>query len=254
MAKLDDAWLTAVRDAAIGDDVDAVIAHVAACRDRGALLEHVGDLCLAFAAGRGDPEAVRRFEAHVAGDIDAAARKIDPAIADELRQVMRVRLLVGSPPRIDSYAGRGPLRGWVGVAALRAALNAKRRPPTAGDDVLGELVVNEPDPELRHMKTLYRAEFRDALAAALTDLPRRQRALLRLYYVDGLRLAQVARLYHVHESSASRWIAQATEAVATATRERLVAKLSVSAATAESLAKMVTSGLDLSISRLLGTL
>jgi RNA polymerase sigma-70 factor (ECF subfamily) len=245
-----DEWQAAVRAAGGGEDA---IAHVAACRERGALIEHVGDLCLAFAAGRGDPEAVRRFEAYVATDIDAAARKLD-ANTDELRQATRVRLLVGTPPRIHGYAGRGPLRGWVGVAALRIALNSKRGPALAADDVLAELVATEPDPELRHMKTLYRAEFREALAGALGELPKRERALLRLYYVDGMRLAQLARLYGVHESTASRWLAAATEAVATATRDRLVAKLAVSAATADSLAKMVASGLDLSISRLLATI
>jgi RNA polymerase sigma-70 factor, ECF subfamily len=250
VATLDDTWQAAVRAAGGGEDA---IAHVAACRERGALIEHVGDLCLAFAAGCGDPDAVRRFEAYVATDIDAAARKLDTN-ADELRQATRVRLLVGTPPRIHGYAGRGPLRGWVGVAALRIALNHKRGPAMAAEDVLAELVATEPDPELRHMKTLYRAEFREALAGALRDLPKRDRALLRLYYVDGMRLAQLARLYGVHESTASRWLAAATDAVAAATRDRLVAKLAVSAATADSLAKMVASGLDLSISKLLGTI
>jgi len=125
-----------------------------------------------------------------------------------------VRLLVGTPPRIHSYAGRGPLRGWVGVAALRIALNEKRGPRAAADDVLADLVSTEPDPELRHMKTLYRAEFRDALEAALRALPERQRALLRLSYVDGLKATQLARLYAVHETTAARWVARAAEQVA----------------------------------------
>src|SRR5262249_26465617 len=99
--------------------------------------------------------------------IEAAARRLDrdPAFLDEVRQALRVRLLVapeGGRPRIADYAGRGPLRAWVGVAALRVALNLKRAAAPAGGDLLAELGTREPDPELRHLKKVYRAEFRGA--------------------------------------------------------------------------------------------
>jgi RNA polymerase sigma-70 factor (ECF subfamily) len=156
--------------------------------------------------------------------------------------------------RIEDYAGRGPLRGWIGVTAQRLALNLKREAPiaTSGDDVLTELVAAEPDPELRQMKTQYRAEFRDAVEEALAALPARERVLLRLHHVEGLRLLQIARLYQVHESTVSRWLSQAAERAADDTRRRLVGRLSLSPQAADSLARMVLSRLDLSIARLLG--
>jgi RNA polymerase sigma-70 factor (ECF subfamily) len=42
---------------------------------------------------------------------------------DDVRQALRVRLLVeaGGRARLADYAGRGPLRGWIGVAAARVA-------------------------------------------------------------------------------------------------------------------------------------
>ena len=261
MAGEDSVWEEAVRGAAAafpdvkGDEV-AFAAHATACRARGARPEHLGELFLARACGRGDAAALRRLEALVAPDLLAAARRVDraPEFVDEVRQALRVRLLVaeGGRARIDDYAGRGPLRGWIGVAALRVALNLKRASGgPSSSDLLAELVSGEADPELRHLKTLYRAEFREALQAALAALPERERAVLRLSYVDGLRLAQLARLYQVHESTASRWVSRAAAEVASDARRRLVARLALSPSSYDSVARMVLSNLDLSIARVL---
>lgn len=237
--------------------LEDAIAHVRGAIDAGAAATHAADLALAFGVSKGDPVAAKRFDALVAGDILAAVRAIerDAGFVDEIAQRTRVRLVVGdgeAAPRIASYRGAGPLRGWVAIAAQRLALNAKRdAKPAAGDDVLADVVDREPDPELRHLKTLYRAEFREALLAAIAGVPDRQRAVLRLRFVEGLELAQIGRLYRVHESTASRWISGALEDIGTATREALVARLAVSDATADSVVRMVQSQLDLSIGRLL---
>ena len=216
------------------------------------------DLELARAVARGDAAAIRRFDELVRPDIEAAARRFDGsrAFVDEVRQAVRVRLLVAPPggrPRIEAYEGRGPLRRWVEVVALRVALNLRQAaaPAAAPEAVLADLVDREPDPELKHLKTLYRAEFRAALEAALAGLPDRQRALLRLAYAEGVKLAQIGALYGVHESTASRWVSQAAAAVADETRRLLVERLAVGGATVDQLARMVKSGLDLSIARIL---
>jgi len=239
-----------------GDEA-ALVAHVEAAITAGARLAHADELVLAWAVGRGDPDAVRAFERLVADDVGGAARKIDRAASfvDEIAQRVRIRLVTGdgdAPPRIASYRGAGPLRGWVGVVALRVALNAKREhQPHAGDDLLADVVDREPDPELRHMKTLYRAAFRAALTDALAALTDRERALLRLRFVDGLELAPIARLYAVHASTVSRWIADALATVGKGARTRLVARLQLAPSGIESIARMVESQLDLSIGRLL---
>jgi RNA polymerase sigma-70 factor (ECF subfamily) len=261
-AELDDAWRAALMEARAGAGEDAgLLAHAAAAVAAGAKLAHAGELALAWAVGRGDAEAIRRFEREVLPEADAAARKIDraAAFADEVRQAVRVRLVVGEggePPRILAYRATGPLRAWVAVAALRVALNLKRAAARApevagGGELLADLVDREPDPELRHLRTLYRAELREALEAALAALADRERALLRLRFVDGLELAQIGRLYRVHESTASRWLSAAVAAVAADARRRLVARLAIGPAVADSIARMVVSGLDLSIARLL---
>jgi len=203
--------------------------------------------------------ALRLFDERFLPEIDAPVRRVDATAAflQEVRQALRVRLLVGSegaPPRLGEYRGTGPLGAWIRVAAVRIALNLKRAavPVTSTEEVLGELVASEPDPELRHLKTLYRAEFGAALRAALSALPERQRVLLRLHYVDGLRLARIATLYQVHESTASRWLSSAVDAVATEARRRLIERLALSPSSLDSVARLVQSNLELSIRRLLG--
>lgn len=237
--------------------VDEAIAHVREALSAGASATHAADLALAWAVARGDAVAAKRFDALVGPEIVAAARAIDraPAFVDEIAQQTRVRLVVGDgngPPRVATYRGAGPLRAWAAIAAQRMALNAKRDArQSVGDDVLADVVDREPDPELRHLKMLYRSEFRDALLAALASVPDRSRAVLRLRFVEGLELAQIGRLYGVHESTASRWASSALEAIAVATRENLIARLAISNETADSVVRMVQSQLDLSIGQLL---
>jgi RNA polymerase sigma-70 factor (ECF subfamily) len=231
---------------------DEAIAYVEAAPST----THAADLALALGVMREDPAALRTFDELCTPELTSAIRAIDrdPAFVDEVAQVTRVKLLVGQDAKIASYRGAGPLRAWVAIAARRLAINAKRdaKPGATTDDPLAEIVDREPDPELRHLKQLYRGEFRAALAAALAGLPDRARAVLRLRFVDALELAQIGRLYRVHESTASRWITGALDEIGAATRAQLVARLAVTPETAESVARMVQSGLDLSVARLLG--
>lgn len=229
-------------------------AHAERCRARGAQVEHAEGLWLAWAAARGDGAAVRAIERMIVTEAEAAARRLDrtAGFVDELRQALRVRLLVadGGRVRLDDYGGRGPLAAWIGVAALRVALNLRRAAaPTA--ELLPELVSGEADPALRHLQNLYRAELREALTAALAALPQRSRALLRLCFVDGVKLVELGRLYGVHETTAGRWVQQATAAVADDARRRLIDRLALSPSDADSVVRLVHSNLDLSIARVL---
>jgi RNA polymerase sigma-70 factor (ECF subfamily) len=236
------------------DDAAAFDEHVERCRIRGGRDEHRDEIRLAWAAGRGDPAAVRQLDAVIASEAEAAARRIDNSrsFVDEVRQALRVRLLVAEAGRVrvHDYVGRGPLGAWIGVAALRVALNLKRSSGPATSDILTELV-DDADPELLHLKTLYRAEFKDALEGALQALAERQRALLRLSYVDGMSMVQLARLYDVHETTAARWVKAAAAEVAEDARRRLTERLALSPSSLDSIARMVLSNLDASISRLL---
>ena len=217
------------------------------------MTDHAADVELAQKLARGDKAALATFEREIAFEIEVGIKKVDRdrTFVDELAQEVRVKLFVGDPPKIASYRGAGPLRAWVAIVAMRAALNAKRAKQLPTDDVLADVVDREPDPQLRHLTTQYPAEFSEALTAAIAALSDRDRALLRLRFVAGLELAQIGKLYRVHESTVSRWIQAAVETVGEDARARLVTRLQITAATAESVARMVKSQLDLSIARLL---
>ncbi len=251
-----DEWGQAIEQAAgaLGLSSSAeVTAHVDARRARGARIAHVAELVTAWAAGQGHGRAIERLDELVRREAAAAARRLEPspAFRDEVVQALRIRLLVGTRPRVDEYGGRGPLAAWLGVAALRVALNLKRGGRGVASDVLGELIGAEHDPELRHLKAQYRAEFKAALEAALLALPERQRAVLRMTFVDGLSMTALGRLYGVHETTAARWVRAAAADVAADARRRLEERLRVSASNLDSLERMVLSNLDLSIARVL---
>lgn len=175
--------------------------------------------------------------AHVAAAVAAGASVVHAADL-----ALAFAVAAGDPVaarRFEALVGRDL------VASVRAVADRELDP-------LVELADREPDPELRHLRQLYRTEFRDALAAALAAASDRDRALLRLRFVEGLELAQLGRMYRVHESTASRWLAAARAQVAEAARLHLMVRLTITTATADSVARMVVSGLDLSLARLLG--
>jgi len=249
-------WQDAIHaaiDGCTGVTLVDTVAHVDAAIEAGASPARAADLALAFAVASGDPVAARRFDAHVGDELATAVRAVDrdPGFVDEICRRTRGRLVTGDrgAPRIAGYRGARPLRAWAAIAAQRDALRAKRepRPDRAAGDVLADLVDREPDPELRELRGRYRAEVRAALTAAIAGLSDRARAVLRLRFVDGLELAELGRLYRVHESTAARWVTAARDDVAAQAR----ARLEIASATVDAIARMVHSQLDLCIARLL---
>ena len=154
---------------------------------------HAEDLVLAMACTLGRAEAIELFESRYLSLVTVAGRKLgmSDSECDELQQLVRTRLLVGEPPRIASFAGTGTLRSWVYATAMRVGLNELRRigraPVPAGDE---QLLVALPDPEddqeLRYMKELYRAAFRDSFKKAIATLEDRLANVLRHYYLDEI--------------------------------------------------------------------
>ena len=222
---------------------------------------YLAELCIACGCARGDVAAIEVFERACLGALGPAIRRIDPTpeLLDEVRQQMRVSMLVADgerPPRIAGYRGTGRLTSWIRVAAVREALEIlrKARGPgglAANDDPLLDVAEADDDPELRHIRQLYRSEFRSAFGKALADLESRERNLLRLHLVDGSSIDDIGVIYRVHRATAARWIARAREKLLDRTRARLSAELALSPDQFDSLMGVVRSHLDLSIERLL---
>ncbi len=221
---------------------------------------HAADVYLAHACASGDPRALAAFDATLLPEVAAYIARTDSSreLADEVRQLIRHRLLVaddaGKPPRIATYSGRGPLGAWLRMISVRTVLNLRRgNKRHASNDELDEHTTKAPDPELDYIKARYRPLFREALEASLRELPAEQRNTLRLYFIDGLTLAEIGRLYRVHESTIARQMAKIRRDVLATTRRVLVERHQLKAAEVDSFIGLAPSQLDLSLSRILKT-
>jgi RNA polymerase sigma-70 factor (ECF subfamily) len=217
------------------------------------------DLYLACACAAGDAAALLAFEDHYLREVAIACAKLRAAsgILDEARQVVRDLLFVSRkqrPPAIASYAGRGDLRGWVRVIAMREVLRLcqrDRREIATDDEALLDALSPATDPELETLKARYRKEFAAAFADAVHALAPRERTLLRLSVVDGLGVEAIGKRFDVHHATAARWLARARDALLDGTRDRLAAKLALSAEEVDSVIRLVRSRVEVSIERLL---
>jgi RNA polymerase sigma-70 factor (ECF subfamily) len=238
---------------AIGDDAEAGLAEL-----------HVEDFALAVACADELPGALALCDRLCAGAITAAVARVDrsPDLRDEVRQILWQRIFVGTAaqsPRIRSYGGRGPLAGWVAVAAQRIALDLRREEARASgqnslaDPLADQVLPADDHPEIDYLRTRYKTEFEAAVSAALAGLPDRDRLLLRLTTVSGLSHEQIGNIYGVNQSTVTRWISRAREQVLEATEREVCSRLRLPVAEFRSLAGMLVSRLDLSISRVLAT-
>src|SRR5262249_22201456 len=147
----------------------------------------------AVAAAEGDAAAVRHLEEQFFAGVGATVRRVDgsPAFVDEVRQELRVRLLLprsGEPPRIADYSGRGSLMSWIHVVAARIAVTLKRadRYGAASSTLSSSAMASDESPEIAHLRGLFREELQAAFNEALTELTPRQRSLLKMHFLDGV--------------------------------------------------------------------
>jgi RNA polymerase sigma-70 factor (ECF subfamily) len=222
---------------------------------------HAADLYLACATLRGDGAALSALEAQFFPEIAGVIvkRHGSPALADEVQQALRVQLVIGAaghPPALATYAGRGPLRSWLLVAAARAAIRlarARDREAPIGDDRLLALAAAERDPDLHAIKTRYRAQFQAAFAGALAALSGRDRTLLRLHVIEELGIDRIGAIYGVHRATAARWLERARAALLAGTRRTLMRELRVDRWELDSIIRLIRSRIEISIGPLLGT-
>jgi RNA polymerase sigma-70 factor (ECF subfamily) len=211
-------------------------------------LLHADDLYLALACAVGVPAAMTALDEQFLSQVPRFVARIDssPAFADEVKQVLRERLLVGGRA-IGDYRGRGALRSWLQVAALRIALNLKRSGPRLTELDDAERILATPEPELAFIKHRARADFRLAFQTALAELEPPERHLLRLHYLDRLSLAQIGAHEGVDKSTISRRLAALRQKLLDDTRRLLGERLRLDAGEIDSLMGVIASQLDVSI-------
>jgi RNA polymerase sigma-70 factor (ECF subfamily) len=222
--------------------------------------EHQADLDLARAALAGDTAALAALDRLLADASLPALRGIDTAaaFADDVLQQVRVKLLVGTDgdrtPRLSTYAGRGPLGGFLRVTALRTAMTVKRESgrEVPIEDGLAQLADSAASPATAQLRADQHEHLRAALRAAIAAQPSRVRAILRLYYGDGAQLEDLAALYRVHASTVSRWLDRARADIQAATRRELARALALDGRDLDSMLADAPA-LDVSLGSLLRT-
>jgi RNA polymerase sigma-70 factor, ECF subfamily len=265
-AGLDAILETAYRDARRAEvplSAERFVAYVAARLPEGDVATNLAalmtaDLYLACACAEGAPGSIPAFERAYEGEIDRAFRRFSPPGVEpsDVRQLLRTKLWVGganSPPKITEYAGRGPLRVWVRVTLARMLQNLTQRAPkevSIETDLQIGLAGAPVDPELMHIRELYRRPFEEAFAAAIAALPLNDRVLLHQRFVQRVPLHDLAISYGVHVNTIARWLARARQALESTMRAELASLLHIGEAEFTSILRLVQSQLDISLGAL----
>ncbi|MDX2093743.1 MAG: sigma factor-like helix-turn-helix DNA-binding protein [Kofleriaceae bacterium] len=210
------------------------------------------ELYLACACAAGDARALRYFDEQMVDEVDHGLLRlgISRDAIDETKQYLREYLLLGhgkAAGRITTYSGKGPLRRWVRVAAVRAAQRRARqtRPHTQLDSsLLGAVATEALDVEREYLKRRYGVAFENALRAAFLELPARTRSVLRFYYGERLTIDNIGAMYRVHRVTASRWVRQAMEELVEHTRLLMKRDLAASDSEIASLLRLVASRIE----------
>jgi RNA polymerase sigma-70 factor (ECF subfamily) len=236
--KLADATFAAHLDARVPAGMTLAAALPAMC---------VADLYLACAIEQGDAAALRAFESYLT-QIDIAIAHLDggSALADDVRTAVRERVLAhGGKGKLAEYRGRGDLRGWLRVVAVREALQllrARRREAPMPDDLADKLVVGA-----AAMTSDEQRAYKQAFATALGELTPRERNLLRQHYLHGATVDDLGALYGVHRATPARWIAQIRETLLRRTRQLVGAALRLTGTELDSAMDKLASHVDYSL-------
>jgi len=189
------------------------------------------DLYLVAACLAGVPEAARTFIERHRAEVERHVRRLagTPEATGELLQELWVELLTGGadgqPPRLSQYRGRGPLDAWLRVTIVRRGVDLTRKKKMVDFEEVAFDRAADHDPELSVLRRRHRDElaaiFKDAAAAT----PRDERTLLRMHYVDGATLNDLAVVFRTSRSGIHRKVEAARDAlmgrIAALVRERL---------------------------------
>ena len=218
---------------------------------------NLAELYLALACARGDNAAVRAFDRAYLDVVPVAlaGMRLSAATIEDVRATVRDKLLLAegdAPPRIVGYAGRGRLRGLVQVTATRAAIDRLRHEAKEAELPVRELAAPG-NIELSLIKAQYREAFSAGFAQAIACSTRRDRNLLRLHFLGGVTLEQLAQMYGVHRATVVRWLAAARDTVFGATRTHIADTLGAPSEELDEMFDLVKSRIELSVERLLAS-
>lgn len=211
--------------------------------------ERVGELYLACACVRGDSRAHSLFEQTFFGALTSVLSRFGADRVDDVKQQLREHLFLGvrgSAPKLATFSGQSGLDRWLRAVATRMALKGSRKPEQVEleDEVLSAPLGSD-DPQLAHLKKLYRAEFKKAFADAMVGLEPEARTYLRLYYLDQLGLSEIASTFGSSAPTVSRRLSKARLDVLEATESHLRTRLKLTTEEVESIMRLIQSRLSI---------
>jgi RNA polymerase sigma-70 factor (ECF subfamily) len=230
--------------------------HIAAIGATGSDVEdRAEDIFLACACAATHPQAMVHFERQYLTNIQSLVPRVDLSADQwkELRQRIRLRLFVGTNPRILQYAGHGALGAWLRLVAIRIAFDLLKEqgPDLDGDDFLDNVVATFECPELAAARKQDLSIFRCAVEKSILNLGPREKTLLRLHFLDGLSMDAIGAIYKVHRSTVMRWLMSIRRNVLGSVGRRLAKKLGDDTAVLQSFMRVFYDDLfDLSVTRL----
>jgi RNA polymerase sigma-70 factor (ECF subfamily) len=206
-------------------------------------------------------------------DLEAAFDKmrVPPARRDDTRQELWEKLFVGRrdpervpnpqqgearrAPRILEYSGKGRLRIWFRVTVLRTLLDEMRSERRNVEVLNDDLVLGAPsagaDPEIEHLKRVYRKEVSAAFEESVQALSPEDRNVLRSSYARQMSIDEIAAAFGIHRATAARRLNSARDRLLGDTRRRLSGKLALASRDLDSVFRLVESRLHISVGRLL---
>ena len=214
------------------------------------------ELYLALACAAGTTAAIVVFERDYLSIVATAlsGMKLPTATVEDVRSTVRDKLLLaeGKQARIIDYAGRGRLKGLIQVTATRTAIDRIRHESKEAALPARELAAPA-NIELSLIKAQYREAFMAGFTRAVASASRRDRNLLRLHFLGGVTLEQLAQMYSVHRATVVRWLAAARETVFGATREHVAEAIGAPSEELDEMFELVRSRVELSVERLLAS-
>lgn len=207
------------------------------------------DLCLVVACERGDEAAwhdlIEQYRATVLSA--ARAHSANEDAAEDLAQSvwaelygLRVRADGTTAGKLAYYSGCGSLGGWLRAVVGQLAIDRHRksarlvqteeaadfdrlaREDEPGADGYRSAALPDPESALALAETV--DVLQRALARTLAELAAEDRLLLKLYYLDDLRLREAGAVLGVHEATASRRLTRLHREVRERVEQRLISE------------------------------
>lgn len=236
-----------------GVGVDDLVSHSARAPLPAAALHCAADVVLVCACMKNVDAAVAELDRLLRENVPRFVRRIDqnPQFAQEICQRLHVKLLFGDQPKLATYTGAGPLLNWLRVIAVRVAIDAKQAEPplmnVLATTFADNMVADGVGPELDVLKAQYGPSLLEAVSRGLRALPRRQRAVLRLYVLANLSSDEIGRMYQVHRATVARWISAAERSVFDTVRAEFRERWGLATSDVASLARLIRSQLPISL-------